>query len=91
MPRRCRPWTENRRRFKVRKRLEADKLRMALLRKYPDMPPNQISRPSLMWAGNSQGGGALYATGLRVWSCWSSPFDHPCRGWNRKFEIVPGM
>lgn len=39
MPRRCRSWTENRRRFKVRKRLEADKLRAKLARRYPDVDP----------------------------------------------------
>lgn len=59
MPKPCRTWTENRRRFKVRKRLEADKLRADLLRKYPDLPTNQLARPSREWVGNSQGVKAL--------------------------------
>lgn len=59
MPKPCRTWTENRRRFKARKRLEADTLRADLLRKYPDLPPNQLARPSLEWVGNSRGVKAL--------------------------------
>lgn len=58
MPKPCRTWSENRRRFKVRKRLEADKLRADLLRKYPDLPTNQLARPSLGWT-SGQGAKAL--------------------------------
>lgn len=55
MPQPCRAWTENRRRLKARRRLQADKLRADLLRKYPDLPQNQLARPSREWVGNSQG------------------------------------
>lgn len=59
MPKPCRTWSENRRRFKARKRLEADKLRADLLRKYPGLPQNHLARPSREWVGNSQGVKAL--------------------------------
>lgn len=57
--RRTRTWRENQRRLAVRKRIEDDRFRAQVRRKYPDLPPQALSKVSREWLIYGKGGRSL--------------------------------
>ena len=56
---RTRTWRENQRRLAIRKRIEDDRFRAQLMRKYPGTPPQALSKVSREWLIYGKGGRSL--------------------------------
>ena len=54
-----RTWRENQRRLAIRRRIEDDRFRAQVRRKYPDTPPQALSKVSREWLAYGKGGRSL--------------------------------
>lgn len=59
--RRTRTWRENQRRQRMRKQIENDRYRAQVRRKYPDIPPQALSKVTREWLIYGVGGRSLRA------------------------------